>query len=131
MKAIALIAGCACLGVLAGCTSVAATRAKAPSHVGVYAGEYKAFSTCATNKIIERQVTTVIFDDPNKTATISTWFSDAYGRHLMAEGTVVQSEAGKVKAEIRSVIDKTIWGTVPEPTKQVIDAFEACGKPIS
>ena len=118
-------------GAVSGCISVETIRAKEPSYLASYAGEYKAFSSCVTNKIIERQVPTLLFDDPNKTATINTWVSDLYGRHLLNEATIVETEPGKLKVELHSMINKTVWGTVPEPVTQFIAAFDACGKAVS
>jgi hypothetical protein len=130
MKISALLAACACVAAVSACSSVATTRAKAPSYTATYAGEYRPFTTCVVNTLLERMVTTVIFDDPNRTSTVSSWISDPYGRHLVAGGTLVQKEAGKVQVEVRSQIDKTIWGTVPEPTKQFIAGLDACGKTV-
>ena len=127
-KLIVVVVG---LFALSGCISVETIRAKEPSYLSTYAGEYKPFSTCVVNKIIERQVPTVLFDDPNKTATISTWISDMYGRHLLNEATIIEVERGKLKVELHSMINKTVWGTVPEPVTQFIAAFDACGKVIS
>jgi hypothetical protein len=131
MKAESLLMSMLLAGFLAGCgMSVEAIRAKEPAYAASYAGQYKPFTTCVTNKIIEKQVPTVIFDDPNKSSTLSTWITDVHGRHLLNEATIVEVEPGKLKVEIRSMITRTIWGDRTHWTDDFIAALDACGKKI-
>lgn len=131
MKIKLLLTSVSFMPFLAGCgMSVEAIRAKEPAYAASYAGQYKPFTTCATNKIIEKQVPTVIFDEPNKASTLNTWITDVHGRHLLNEATIVEVEPGKLKVEIRSMITKTIWGNRTHWTDDLIAALDACGKKI-
>jgi hypothetical protein len=114
-----------------GCVSVEQIRSKEPVYVAVYAGQNKAFTTCTANNIIERQAPTIIFDEPNKTSTLSTWTVDVHGRHLLNEATIVESEPGKQKVELRAWVGKTIWGTTTQWTDDFVNALDKCGRKLS